>query len=239
MVFIARQRRAEDSGLGSHRALPRSVVVVDDHRLFADLLADGLAEAPDLVCLGVAYDLDEGLALVERTGPDLVVMDYEFEGSESDGIEATRLIGARHPRCCVVLLTGHAGSDLVGRAAAAGASSLMPKDGSLTDLLVALRTAGHGVLVVHHSLLNGAVDRPATSSNGPRVELSRRERDVLALLTVGLDARAIADQLGISLNTCRGYVKTLLHKLDAHSQLEAVAVARRRGLQVGVGDDDG
>ena len=53
----------------------------------------------------------------------------------------------------MVLLTGHAGSDLVGRAAAAGASSLMPKDGSLTDLLVALRTAGHGVLVVHHSLL--------------------------------------------------------------------------------------
>ena len=52
---------------------------------------------------------------------------------------------------------------------------------------------------------------------------------MLALLTVGLDARAIADQLGISLNTCRGYVKTLLHKLDAHSQLEAVAVARRLG----------
>lgn len=237
MVFIARQRRAEDSGLGGEPRLPRSVVVVDDHRLFADLLADGLAEAPDLVCVGVAYDLAEGLALVGRTGPDLVIMDYEFEGSDSDGIEATRLIGARHPRCCVVLLTGHAGSDLVGRAAAAGASSLMPKDGSLADLLVALRTAGHGVLVVHPSLLSGAV-APTGSSSGPRVDLSRRERDVLSLLTVGLDARAIADQLGISLNTCRGYVKTLLHKLDAHSQLEAVAVARRLGLQVGVGDDD-
>ena len=239
MVFIARQRRAEDSGLGTDPGLPRSVVVVDDHRLFADLLAEGLAEAPDLVCVGVAYDLDEGLSLVERTRPDLVVMDYEFEGSESDGIEATRLIGERHPGCRVVLLTGHAGSDLVGRAAAAGASSLMPKDGSLADLLVALRTAGRGVLVVHHSLLAGTVTRPAGSAAGPRVDLSRREREVLSLLTVGLDARAIADQLGISLNTCRGYVKTLLHKLDAHSQLEAVAVARRMGLQVGVGDDDG
>ena len=94
-------------------------------------------------------------------------MDYEFEGSESDGIEATPPIGARHPRRCVVLLTGHAGSDLVGRAAAAGASSLMPKDGSLTDLLVALRTAGHGVLVVHHSLLSGRRPTPRARPADP------------------------------------------------------------------------
>jgi len=54
------------------------------------------------------------------------------------------------------------------------------------------------------------------------------------MLSVGLDTRAIATQLGISLNTCRGYVKTLLGKLNAHSQLEAVAIARRDGL---VGDE--
>jgi DNA-binding NarL/FixJ family response regulator len=108
----------------------------------------------------------------------------------------------------------------------------MPKDGSLSDLLVALRTARRGVLVVHHSLLSDAVTTHATEQGAPRVALSRRERDVLAMLTVGLDVRSIADQLGISLNTCRGYVKTLLHKLDAHSQLEAVAIARRLGLTV-------
>ena len=50
------------------------------------------------------------------------------------------------------------------------------------------------------------------------------------MLAMGLDARAIAQRLGISLNTCRGYVKTMLRKLGAHSQLEAVAIASRQGL---------
>jgi DNA-binding CsgD family transcriptional regulator len=50
------------------------------------------------------------------------------------------------------------------------------------------------------------------------------------MLAIGLRTRAIADHLGISPNTCRGYVKSLLWKLDAHSQLEAVAIARRQGL---------
>ncbi len=232
MVFIARQRRGDESGRGPRSSLLRSVVVIDDHRIFADLLRSGLSTASDLDCLGVAYDLASGLELVDDVHPDLVVIDYNFRGEESDGIQATSTIVARHPDCCVVLLTGHAGPDLMGRAAAAGASSLMPKDGSLSDLLVALRTARRGVLVVHHSLLSHAVTTHATEPSAPRVTLSRRERDVLAMLTVGLDVRSIADQLGISLNTCRGYVKTLLHKLDAHSQLEAVAIARRLGLTV-------
>jgi DNA-binding CsgD family transcriptional regulator len=60
--------------------------------------------------------------------------------------------------------------------------------------------------------------------------LSRRENDVLRMLSLGMDARAIAEHLGISVNTCRGYVKSLLAKLGAHSQLEAVAIANRRGL---------
>lgn len=232
MVFIARQRRVDDSGRGPRSSLSRSVVVIDDHRIFADLLASGLSNTPDLECVGVAYDLQTGLSLVEEHRPQLVVMDYHFRGEDSDGVQATSTVITRHPSCCVVLLTGHAGADLMGRAAAAGASSLMPKNGSLPDLLVALRTARRGVLVVHHSLLSDAVTAHPTDPPPPRVTLSRRERDVLAMLTVGLDVRAIADQLGISMNTCRGYVKTLLHKLDAHSQLEAVAIARRLGLTV-------
>lgn len=218
----------------ARQRLTRRFVVIDDHRIFADLLASGLSSAPDLECVGVAYEVATGLHLVDEHGPDLVVMDYQFRGKDSDGsdgIEATAAIVSRHPNCVVVLLTGHAGPELVGRAAAAGASSLMPKNGSLDELLAALRSARRGVVTVHHSLLSDVT----TATAGPsarRVALSRREREVLALLTVGLDARAIADQLGISLNTCRGYVKTLLHKLDAHSQLEAVAVARRLGLTV-------
>ena len=60
--------------------------------------------------------------------------------------------------------------------------------------------------------------------------LTRRECEVLYMLADGLDARAIAHNLGISVNTCRGYLKNLLLKLDAHSQLEAVVIATNYGL---------
>jgi len=66
--------------------------------------------------------------------------------------------------------------------------------------------------------------------------LTQRERDVLQMLAAGLDANVIARELGISLNTCRGYAKSLLAKLDAHSQLEAVVIAVRNGL-IRVGND--
>ena len=78
----------------------------------------------------------------------------------------------------------------------------------------------------------------ASSAQAPAVRvrvvnlppLTPREQDVLILLAEGVDARTIARRLGISVNTCRGYVKSIFLKLDAHSQLEAVAIARKHGL---------
>ena len=105
----------------------------------------------------------------------------------------------------------------------------MAKNGSLPDLLQALRTAGDQGLVVHPVLLRSLM-REGSPVPDQQVRLSGREVDVLRLLAAGMDARVIAGQLGISLNTCRGYVKSLLSKLHAHSQLEAVAAARRHGL---------
>ena len=67
----------------------------------------------------------------------------------------------------------------------------------------------------------------------PRVPvptLTRREQEVLQMLAAGLEPRIIAREIGISVNTCRGYIKSLLAKVGAHSQLEAVAIAMRHGL---------
>lgn len=222
-------RRGHVSSLEARPESVRTVVVVDDHRTFADLLTFSLDAATDLECVGVAYDIATGLSLVASNQPDLVVMDYEFAGELRDGVMATAAITSRFPTCCVVLLTGHADAVLLRRAAEAGASSLMPKDGSLPDLLATLRTAGGDGLQVHPPLLSSLV----TAEDG-RVQqdspLSKREQEVLGLLMLGLGAQEAADQLGISKNTCRGYIKSLLWKLDAHTQLEAVAIARRQGL---------
>lgn len=207
----------------------RTVVVIDDHRTFSDLLQFAVEAEPDLRCLGVAYDLVSGLRLVVARQPDVVVMDYDFGSEEGDGLTASAVLARRFPHIHVVLLTGHADSGLVARAADSRVGCVLPKNGSLPDLLDALRVVGRGGLLVHPDLL-GASANPSNGSSGSDDPLSPREHDVLAMLMLGLRTDAIAAELCISENTCRGYVKSLLWKLGAHSRLEAVAVARRRGL---------
>ncbi len=210
-------------------SVPRRVVVVDDHTTFADLLRGAVDADPGLECVGVAYDLAAGVALVAAERPDVVVMDVRFHRSERDGLSATAEITRASPDVAVVVLTGHADTGLIRRGADAGACALVPKDGSVSYLMTVLRTARRGGLVVHPDLMRDLVTG-ALPERAQYPPLSRRERDVLGMLTIGLDARAISHQLGISVHTCRGYVRTLLSKLNAHSQLEAVATARRLGL---------
>jgi DNA-binding NarL/FixJ family response regulator len=203
------------------------VVVVDDHVTFAELLALALRGEPDLRCVGTAETVKEGLALVDRLRPDVVVMDVHL--GDGDGIAATEQLVARYPGIRVVVLTAHADRSVMHRASDAGACALLPKDGALNDMLAALRTARQGGFVVHPRLLKRIVS-PAAPATEYMPPLTRREQDVLQLLADGLDARAVAKRLGITLHTCRGYIKNLLLKLDAHSQLEAVAIANRSGL---------
>ena len=218
-------------GLGrskQERARQR-VLIVDDQRTFAELLEVAISSYEEFECLGVASSPEEGLAIVARERPDLVIMDVHFAGAEGDGIDATRRIRAASPATRVVLLTGQADQVVVRRAAEADAAAVMPKDGSLPDLLTALRARASGSLVVHPTLMRMLVpSAPSIPVQTPR--LSGREVDVLGMLAIGMDVRSISAHLGISVHTCRGYVKNLLSKLHAHSQLEAVAIARRTGL---------
>ena len=116
------------------------------------------------------------------------------------------------------------------RAGAAGAAGFLAKDGSLDDVLSALRTARRGSLILPATVL-AEFSRPGIPvAPGPEATLTPRELEVLRLLGQGRDPRSIAKELGVSLHTCRGFVKSILAKLDVHSQLEAVVVASRRGL---------
>jgi DNA-binding NarL/FixJ family response regulator len=204
-----------------------SVVVVDDHTTFSDLVALALDYQPDFTCVGTASSVAAALTLVDKLRPDLVLMDVRM--GDGDGVAATAELTRMYPHLRVVVQTAHKDTALMQRAAAAGACALLAKDGSLPDMLQALRTARRGGLVVGPVLMTAlAKSQPLGTSH---IEpLTPREGDVLSMLADGSDARAIAKDLGISVNTCRFYVKSLLVKLDAHSQLEAVVIATKRGL---------
>jgi len=203
------------------------VLVVDDHTTFSDLLALALAGEPDLTCVGTASRVAEAFAMVDRLRPDLVVMDVRL--GDGDGVDATAELTRAYPGLRVVVLTAHTDPALMQRAADAGACCLLLKNGSLPDMLAALRTSRRGGLVVGPALLRVLIASQPLEGDflSP---LTRREREVLRMLAGGSDARAISKDLGISVHTCRGYLKNLLLKLGAHSQLEAVVIATRHGL---------
>ena len=209
---------------------PIRVLVVDDHCTFAELVVVALAHEDDLDCVGAAHDADRARRMVQELAPDVILMDVNL--GDQDGLDLTAELVAAHPGLRVVVLTAHADGAAMRRAAAAGACALLPKDGSLPDLLNGLRSARPGGFVVHPTLLRTLVteERTAAEAAGPQPVLTPRELLVLQLLAEGRDTRSIAHELKISVNTCRGYVKNVLMKLDAHSQLEAVVIAGRHGL---------
>jgi DNA-binding NarL/FixJ family response regulator len=205
-----------------------SVLVVDGHQTFAELLGHALAGQPDLEYVGHALTGAEAIRLAAELKPNVILLDPDL--SDGDGIAVAELIRHRQPDTRVVILTASDESALVGRATAAGAAGFLSKNGALGDVLNALRTAHGGGMTVSTDILARLL-RSTTPVVAPRGGgLTVREDEVLHLMAVGLDARAIARRLGISLHTCRGYVKAVLAKLGAHSQLEAVAIATRRGL---------
>jgi DNA-binding NarL/FixJ family response regulator len=160
--------------------------------------------------------------------PDVVVMDIEMP--RQDGLAATRRLREVVPDLVIVVVTAHRDPQWVLRATQAGASAFVPKNGSLPEMLDVLRRARNGGMLVAASAFGSAVSTPEPSISTPKVELTQRERDVLHCLNRGMAPKAIARVLGISLHTCRGYVKSLLSKLGVSSQLEAVVTAQRLGL---------
>ena len=213
---------------GDTATTPLRVMVVDDHQTFADLLSLALSSEPDLECIGTAGSAAEAVAMAVELKPDIVVMDIEMP--RQDGLAATRRLREVVPDLVIVVVTAHRDPQWVLRATQAGASAFVPKNGSLPEMLDVLRRARNGGMLVAASAFGSAVSAPEPTFSGPKVELTQRERDVLHCLNRGMAPKAIARVLGISLHTCRGYVKSLLSKLGVSSQLEAVVTAQRLGL---------
>jgi DNA-binding NarL/FixJ family response regulator len=203
----------------------RSVLVIDDHRSFAEMLAIALDGFSGLHCVGIAHTAAEGIALASRLQPDIVVMDIQMP--QEDGLAATTRLRTVAPHTVVAVVTAHTSPAWVSRAAQAGASAFVPKNGSLDEMIAVLTRAQEGQMVVAPSTFLAA---EVTTDVVVAPELRDRELEVLKLLATGASVKEMAPRLGISVHTCRGYVKAVRQKLEATSQLEAVLKARQLGL---------
>jgi DNA-binding NarL/FixJ family response regulator len=158
----------------------------------------------------------------------VVLMDYRLP--DSTGTAATLEILEERPRTRVVLLTASDEERVVTEAIDAGCAGFVLKSDSIDELVSAVRAAHAGTGVFPSGLLGRALDRLRHGDRPPAHGLTPREVQVLELLSEGLATRAMAERLGVTVHTMRNYVQTVIHKLDAHSKLEAVAVARRQGM---------
>ena len=212
---------------------PIGVLVVDDHRAFSDALNIAIDIQDDLTCVGIATTLAEALELVAKERPDVVLMDVHLP--DADGVEGTARVKELSPDTNVVILTGDTNPATMARAAAAGAAGFLVKAGPMAEVLDGIRTAREGGMLLRGTTLSAILtqihegDRPDRKRDG-KAALTSRELEVLNLLGQGQDPATIARTLDISIHTSRGHVKSILAKLDAHSQLEAVVTAVKMGL---------
>jgi DNA-binding NarL/FixJ family response regulator len=214
--------------VGSAAAEALGVVVIDDHQMFAESLGRLLDLEPDLTWLGRAGTAAEGITLVGRVRPAVVLVDYQMP--DRDGVEITQEIKRLHPEVMVVMLTGAADDRVLLAAIDAGCSGFLTKDRAATEVVDAVRSAAAGEALISPGMLARLLPRLSRAQQDGSVELTAREREVLEQMAEGLSNKAIADRLFLSVNTVRNYVQSTLMKLGAHSKLEAVATAVREGI---------
>lgn len=204
------------------------VLIVDDHAMFASSLSVLLGREPDVEVTGTAASLSAARAALATDPPDVVLLDQRLP--DGSGVDALAELKQIAPAARVVVLTGAADDDMLVRATEAGCAGFLEKSGSVDELLQAVRSAAAGEVLVSPQLLGRLLRRLHRGPVHPRADLTPRELDVLGGISEGLENSAIADRLGVSVNTVRNHVSNLLAKLGAHSKLEALSIAVREGL---------
>ena len=203
------------------------VLVVDDERLFAELLRVALSNAPDIEVVGVVHDVASAVALASQLLPAVVLSDYHLP--DGTGADLARSLRRAAPDISVLILTGDPSNLVLADVARSGAVGHLTKARDLDDVVTAVRLAAGGEILFAPSELQRLLvaDRPEQTLAEP---LTVRELEVLRMLAGGASTVAASELLGISTATLRAHVQAILRKLGAHSRLEAVAEAARLGL---------
>ena len=205
------------------------VVVVHDHQLLADGLRSALCGDGHVEVVAGTTDEEEAQDLVRDLRADVVVVECELQGSSAFDV-ARRLLDDQ-PDLKVLLLTGYGDHDhLAVRAVEAGFAGVVPRRSSIDDLARAVRQVHDGNTAFSPDDLSRALRQARGAASRGAATLSDREMQVLELVAQGVTTEKIAAEIDVTVHTVRGHVRKILTKLGAHSKVEAVNVAYRRGL---------
>lgn len=209
------------------------ILLVDDHAVVRLGLRMLLEHEPDIEIVGEADSASEGLNLVTKLEPDVILMDIGLP--DISGIEATRNVKRVRPETAVVALTIHEDEEYFFQMLDAGASGYVPKRAAPEELLTAIRTAARGEVYLYPTMAKLLVkdylgQQEDSISEASQNGLTPRESEVLALLAEGLTNTEIGDILSISPKTVARHRENIMDKLNLHSRTELVKYAIRKGI---------
>ncbi|MCB9076930.1 MAG: response regulator transcription factor [Anaerolineaceae bacterium] len=208
------------------------VVICDDQAIIRDGLEMLLKLEKDIEVLGQAQDGSEAVEMVQKTQPDLVLMDLKMPGL--NGIEATRQIRAHYPHTKVLVLTTYDDDEWVFDAIRAGASGYLLKDTPREEVIKAVRGTVTGKTfldpAVAGKVLTQVAGSHAHASTLLTDKLTEREADVLRLVARGFTNADIAERLHLSEGTVRNHVSAIFAKLEVSDRTQAAVIAIQHGL---------
>jgi two-component system NarL family response regulator len=201
---------------------PIRVLIADDHPVVRAGLTSMLGTQTELEIVGSAASGEEALAKLGQAKPDVLLLDLRMHGLS--GVET--LIAMKHAghETRVIILTSFETDEDIYRAVQAGAQGYLLKDTSLKEMVTAIRAVHAGKRYIPQDIAARLADRMM------RTDLTPREIEILKLLSKGPTNKQIGHALGISENTVKNHVNSIIEKLEVSDRTEAATTAIERGL---------
>jgi DNA-binding NarL/FixJ family response regulator len=203
------------------------VVIVDDHAVVRNGLAQLLGATDDIDVVGMAADGSEALEVVTATAPDVVLMDLQMP--VVDGVAATRSILATPSPAQVVVLTSYSDRERIVAALDAGAVGYLLKDAEPADLLEGVRAVARGESPIHPRAARQLLTARSQTARDT-VELTPRETEVLRLVRTGLANKQIGRRLGISERTVKAHLTSAFQRIGVSDRTQAALWAERNRI---------
>jgi two-component system, NarL family, response regulator LiaR len=206
---------------------PIRIVLVDDHLRVHEAVTTVLKSVEDIVLIGQGSNGAEALQLCEELQPDLILMDIVMPGM--NGAEATRLIHQKFPNIKILVLSSLQDDESVHAMLENGAMGYILKGSLASDLVDTLRTAYSGKSVFSKEITQVLMRVPPHEKSHD-FGLTRRELEILKLMTEGLNNGEIAARLVISQSTVKFHITNIVQKMGVDTRAEALVVATKNHL---------